>query len=463
MELKVSNLGPIREAHIDISKRLTVFCGPNNSGKTYVAFLIYAITKAGMRINNSKKNKDLLQIILNDKSKKYEPKIDDIWNYRNRELKLIKKSIDSLFGISSELVDNLFKDFDISINQTKKEFRQSIENMRFNSKIKINNIDITVVKNIGVNYVELNLGSGNFSEKDLDFIELFLSSKIYSLLAFYPFSTSHILPVERNSIYTFSKDLSIQKQELLDKAQDFASNTKKNPLNWLMKRSTRYSLPIKDGLEIAEDLSTTSKLKSDFFEIAIEIEKELLGGKTTISKDGEVLFSPLKSKRKKIPIQLSASIVKTLSSLFFYLKHIANKNDLIIIDEPELNLHPNNQVLLARLFAKLINLGFRLLVSTHSDYIIRELNNLIMLSNKNVQTKNINEELGYSKSDQIAQDQIAAYLFDYKKANSKYVDVTRVPITETGFDIKTIDETIDKLNDTTEKLFYSIKFDEADD
>ena len=34
-----------------------------------------------------------------------------------------------------------------------------------------------------------------------------------------------------------------------------------------------------------------------------------------------------------------------------------------------------------KIIAKLINKGFRFIISTHSDYIIREFNNLVMLSN----------------------------------------------------------------------------------
>ena len=49
MEIKINNLGAIKEANIDLSKRLIVFCGPNNSGKTYAAFIIYALTKSGLK------------------------------------------------------------------------------------------------------------------------------------------------------------------------------------------------------------------------------------------------------------------------------------------------------------------------------------------------------------------------------------------------------------------------------
>lgn len=53
---------------------------------------------------------------------------------------------------------------------------------------------------------------------------------------------------------------------------------------------------------------------------------------------------------------------------------------MLIIDEPELNLHPDNQRKMAGLLARLVNSGVKVLVTTLSDYLIRELNNCVMLN-----------------------------------------------------------------------------------
>ena len=42
IELEVTNFGPIVEAKIDL-RPLTVFVGPSNTGKSYLAILIYAL------------------------------------------------------------------------------------------------------------------------------------------------------------------------------------------------------------------------------------------------------------------------------------------------------------------------------------------------------------------------------------------------------------------------------------
>lgn len=73
---------------------------------------------------------------------------------------------------------------------------------------------------------------------------------------------------------------------------------------------------------------------SPYYDFAEEIENDLLHGVVQVSNDGEIQFKPLKSTSTVLPIQMTASVVKTLSSLVVYLKYIAHENDLIIIDEP---------------------------------------------------------------------------------------------------------------------------------
>ena len=53
LELEVKNFGPIVEAKIDL-RPLTVFVGPSNTGKSYLAILIYALHQlfsGGARFN----------------------------------------------------------------------------------------------------------------------------------------------------------------------------------------------------------------------------------------------------------------------------------------------------------------------------------------------------------------------------------------------------------------------------
>ena len=43
MKLRVKNLGPIKQGEIDLSKRFFVFVGYNNTGKTYMAQVLWSV------------------------------------------------------------------------------------------------------------------------------------------------------------------------------------------------------------------------------------------------------------------------------------------------------------------------------------------------------------------------------------------------------------------------------------
>ena len=212
-------------------------------------------------------------------------------------------------------------------------------------------------------------------------------------------------------------------------------------------------MAITDGLKTANDLENIKKIKGDFYDFAVNIEQSLLRGRVDVAQNGDVEF--IVGDNVTLPIQLSSSIVKTLSSLFIYLKYTAKKGDLLIIDEPEMNLHPDNQILLARIFAQMVNLGIKLVISTHSDYIIRELNNLIMLSGVSDDDVQSFSKMGYDKSMMLKKEDVAAYMFNFDKEN--LVTVENLDVAETGFDVPTIDAAINSINEASEELYYSLK------
>ena len=53
MKIEIKNLGAVKSATIDISKKLNLFCGPNGTGKTYIAYAIYDIFKSDFHIGTN--------------------------------------------------------------------------------------------------------------------------------------------------------------------------------------------------------------------------------------------------------------------------------------------------------------------------------------------------------------------------------------------------------------------------
>lgn len=456
MKLQIKELGAIKEGTINLSKKLNVFCGPNGTGKTYMAFAIYGLLKNQIHIGS---NEELVKKLIDDKNISYPIDFRALIGYRKDLISNFKEDFDSLFGVGEELAKQFFGDTLLDFKETDEEFETTLTECSFESLLSIRKTNIKFVKESNSKELHIELLEKTISNEEVRTLNFFLNSAILSLLATYPISSTYILPVERNSIFTFSKELSISKQEAVDHFHAMTSKNKTDRFDLLFKKTTRYPLAIKDGLMIADDLAETKKTTSDFFDFATEIENELLHGKVLITNDGEIQFKPDKAQKRLLPIHMTASIVKSLASLVIYLKHLAKSNDLIIIDEPEINLHPDNQIILTRLFARLINKGFRLLISTHSDYVVREINNLIMLSSDKKEIQELKETFNYKEEEIISKDDIEVHFFDYpkKKTSNKQVVIQKLEILSSGFEIPTVNKAIEEQNNVAEELFYALR------
>jgi predicted ATPase len=457
MKIQVKELGAIKEAKIDLDKPLTLLCGQNNTGKTYLAFVIYALTK--VKVNKSPLKISIPKLIENGYLN-VEIDTNQLFEYKNRVIKDVKLNLDTIFGISGEFASQMLSKFEISFDSNNESCTNKLLDIEINETTSINDQRFNLIKKANELSLRIELIEGLDYSSIIKFemFDYFLSSIVASRLTFYPISNAVIFPVERNSIFTFSKELSLNRNLLIDQMQRLSKGEKMTPFDLLKNSSNRYPLAISDGLSVSNDLQNIQKNKSEFFEIATEIEEKLLTGTLTITKEGDVQFTSNKNKGKKLPIHMSASIVKTLSSLVIYLKYIAEKSDLLIIDEPEMNLHPDNQIILTRIFAKLLKKGFRLLISTHSDYIIREFNNLIMISSDKPEVIKVAEELQYDLSDAIKPENVGCYYFHFPKASSKQVMVKEIVVDDSGFEIESIDKEINAQNDRAMSLSYAINY-----
>ena len=441
MKIELKNIGTVEHAEIDLDKNLLVFCGPNNSGKTYVAYALYGMYEI-LKVSSD----DILE---------HWPQVED-----HKE---------AIFKIKPELVKSILKERGRTIIEEFGNLFASNQQFFSNSKVTIElgfeegeiseKINSLIIKNgrqtILSNHYTINKpkGSDSISIKneniplniidDVGYVSanrenytLIIKSLIKSLF----FGHSFIAPAERIAINIFSKEVYLNRAGLLD-----------SPIT----AKSRYSLPIAASLRVAEDLSFLEKTQSDYASIAKQIEDRILFGSISISPYGEMQFNPHKADIKGMSINLAGSMVKSLASVVFYFRHLAQKGDFIIIDEPELNLHPDNQIIMARILARIVNEGFKVLISTHSDYIISELNNLVRLNSRKEKAKKIMDKYGYEKEELLDKDALGVYLFKDNIANSLEVD-------EFGFDISTIEKVNSDLAQTSESIYFDL-FDKDDE
>ena len=107
-------------------------------------------------------------------------------------------------------------------------------------------------------------------------------------------------------------------------------------------------------------------------------EREIMRGEIVATATPERLpaIHYLKNGHK-FPLHLAASSVKDLAPFFLYLKRVAKVNDLVILEEPEINLHPTSQILLARFIVRLVNRGLYVVATTHSPYFLEQISHCV--------------------------------------------------------------------------------------
>ena len=115
-----------------------------------------------------------------------------------------------------------------------------------------------------------------------------------------------------------------------------------------------------------------------------------------------------------------------------------------MIDEPELNLHPDNQRKMARLVAMLVNSGIKVFITTHSEYNVREFNTLIQLNNHDSSLWILQKKEACRDEELLVANKIKAYVAEKREEG---VVLKAAPITQhDGITIDTLDEVIDKMN-----------------
>ena len=435
MILRFRNLGIIEKADINISKPFIVFTGPNGTGKTYLSYVLSELPNSFggffMALARKEEEKEKLKSIFDPSLLKNDSILegaldpDALYDLFQRAVKAISKSLLTVLNLKDE--NNGFK---IEILSSKEAWRKELLDMKLDCGYFL--------------HLEKKPGTYSFTATDLkdarermdnardDVFEfaLFMNSVFMS-----GSSATTMFTAERSGITLFSKEISVGR--LKDS----------NP------RVPRYPRPISLALADAEDRAYHRKHMSLYADLADEIENYIIKGQIEVSSEGELL---LNEDGNKLDLALSSSSIKALAELVFYIRHRALKMSKLIVDEPELNLHPDNQLIISRVFAKMVNRGLSLIVSTHSDYIIRELNNLIMLSGLPDGSDEKLSQWGYSTDMELHFDRVAAYLFSYNSRGK--VEVKPVLVTETGFKASTIDETISRQNEISQAIYYELRY-----
>lgn len=188
--------------------------------------------------------------------------------------------------------------------------------------------------------------------------------------------------------------------------------------------------------------------REDFFKKALE---KLLDGQLVNEKDKQFLRL---SNGKQIALTAAASSIKELSPFLFYLKnHIGNYMSFCF-EEPEAHLHPKMQVALADLVAASLHQNIFFQITTHSDYFLQRLNQLIKLGiiqkKDENKFKKICKEWNLDELCYIDEKDVKAYYFH--RDDKGLVVIDPMPINEEGIPFCTFFEIASKLQQREDEL-----------
>ena len=166
-------------------------------------------------------------------------------------------------------------------------------------------------------------------------------------------------------------------------------------------------------------------------ELGRSIEERILQGSVRIERDGtgypSFRYRPSDSDGD-LPLMRASSTVAELAPLVLYLRHVVATDNVLIVEEPESHLHPAMQVELVGQFAKLAQAGIRVLVTTHSEWVLDELANIVRLSELPEK-----ERGGISDSETaLTPDQVGAWLFELR-GGADGSAIKELPLDETGY------------------------------
>ncbi len=363
MKLSIRNVGKLKEADVEING-ITVIAGENNTGKSTIGKVLFSIFQSLYKLddqiirekrNTIKHNLELLYVHATGSffnNVEFKEIIDEILIEGSKyDIEILKNKILEFISNNSEKIKNEIPEepvkriFDL-LKIPKKSFVLAILNRNFSNEF---NNQITNI------YTEL---VGNIKLKIQD-KESFLSIE------------NNIIKEIKNEHFLNTEIVYIDDPFILDDLTDelFVRNAIKNTdYNTIYnhKNYLKYKLIQKKG-SLVDEIILNSKLEKFYLKL-----NELFEGDIILSNRGNYVYRRKNKGNELNLINLSAGL-KSFSVLkMLFINNTLQENGTIILDEPEIHLHPEWQIKFAELIV-LLQKEFKMhiLLTTHSPYFLK--------------------------------------------------------------------------------------------
>ena len=417
IQLSVTDFGPIAQGKVDL-RPLTVFVGPSNSGKTYFAILFYALHRLLVgfpripvlrapyrylgRDGTSSDNQSSKQEYL-DFSQKMEENRDAL---RFRDLpsdvrEAVLSPLNDVDIMGADLKVELERCFDLEDISHLIRWSESTEA----AELKLD------IREQGQNLWQLQADiskSGITPQCSIENPLLMPESSISPNFK-HRFSTSRYLRSfqrslneDKNGIAAarFLEEMVIQVGigQRLSNAHYLPAARSGIMQSHRVIASSLVRLATRAGLQRLPETPTFSGVMADFMEkliffqnrrglsklmegLADQMERNILEGQigpssTSLETYPEFVYK-IQEAQEDIGLTRTSSMVSELAPVVLFLRGVTNEGDWLIIEEPEAHLHPAAQTSMAQLLGHMVRAGLQVVITTHSDWLLKEISNLI--------------------------------------------------------------------------------------
>lgn len=397
--IHIDQLGPVRNSDIEL-KPFMVFTGESGTGKSYTALLVHYVYKVVCKPSGLREFFNYLGASYDEHKKQIEGEEGVLFQFTLQQLEnWVSASAVKYVG---EMLGNFSLDGKVSIN-----FLGLDDNYQFYYKkdaIEIGD-DVEYFDRVTMNGKYTMRFRSDIDNWNTQPYQL-LTNDIFKI----PQYNTFLLPPSRGGLVC---------------------------LNDVGRGDYKIS-PAGMYNEFIEDLGYLKSAKSERLleEVYQPVSESLLNGKINI-RENELFFE---QDNREIPISAGAASIKELAPFAIMLQKGLVEQYSVMFEEPETNLHPELQIKVADTLAYLLQQGCRFQITTHSDYFLQRINQLIKLG-----------KLPHKENDvYIEEDKIAAYYFE--KSDNANTTIKPLEIGKNGIPFSTFFDTVKKLSDEENRI-----------
>lgn len=364
MILEIKNIGKFNEAKIEI-KGITVIAGPNNTGKSTIGKFLFCIFNAFYNLEKKAENEKL----------EYCNKFI-LENLFYNKLNFVNR-IKRMFLFNGQILETLNFD-EVQIieqieNIAKKEFDLKVSKAEIKGVLKeLSHIIEAPIEEYANNALQQVIKI-EFKEQLININHRIGKAKLYLSNETYEFEFKRNNVSSKKAFYGFTDVIYIDDPYIIDNGYEIhrkffnVNNTYRFKVGTHQRNLQNQFYNVSNISDNAYEIMSYNKKMSDIYSLldnAVQGDFKEYNDKMAFEERGN--NKPIYLPNLSTGLKTFVILKKLMDNM------VIREKDLIILDEPEIHLHPEWQLILAEIIVLLQKeLNLHILINTHSPYFLQ--------------------------------------------------------------------------------------------